>query len=373
MGGPRITNEQTERIRELRRNGMKVSEISKALGVSQYAVKTKTGDIEVDAELVLVEAGEELAAIDGYDGVYVVSSHGRVFSTRHPDGLRQLKLHASKKGGLKAVLNGKMLRVDHLVAKCFCVEDYGSDMMLEHINGDINDNRAINLRWIKRVEPLNASNHARPHVLSSEQVDAIQKRWLAGEGIGCIAKDFGVSYSTAYKCIDGLVRDNGRVYSTGRGRRNPKIIAPTINRSGYKRVHLADGDGHGRTFAVHRLVAAAFCDGYDELHCIVNHKDGDPSNNHADNLEWCTAKENTQHAINELGREIGGSLPFETRSVREVVRGPSKKSPTRRFTDEEATAIRNDPRSARQLAKIYGVNKCTIINIRRGFTYRELP
>lgn len=55
-------------------------------------------------------------------------------------------------------------------------------------------------------------------------------------------------------------------------------------------------DGKPKSFKVARLVALAWCDGYKDG-MTVNHIDCDPTNNHADNLEWLTNLENVRHAI----------------------------------------------------------------------------
>lgn len=52
-------------------------------------------------------------------------------------------------------------------------------------------------------------------------------------------------------------------------------------------------DGKEETKLVSRLVAMTWCNGYNEK-LTVNHIDGDPSNNKAENLEWVSYAENIQ-------------------------------------------------------------------------------
>lgn len=51
-----------------------------------------------------------------------------------------------------------------------------------------------------------------------------------------------------------------------------------------------------KSFLVHRLVAFAFIPEI-EGKISINHKDGNPKNNHVDNLEWCNHLENNRHAF----------------------------------------------------------------------------
>jgi hypothetical protein len=86
------------------------------------------------------------------------------------------------------------------------------------------------------------------------------------------------------------VSDHGRV-RTHRRRGSPGgILRPHTARHGYLVVNLRRDNGH-RTHYVHRLVAAAF-HGAPQLGQQTRHLDGDPLNNHADNLAWGTPLEN---------------------------------------------------------------------------------
>lgn len=73
-----------------------------------------------------------------------------------------------------------------------------------------------------------------------------------------------------------------------------KILKPDIRR-GYLSVTLYKNRVRNR-FQVHRLVAINFLPNVYNLPC-VNHIDGNKQNNRIDNLEWCTYKQNINHAI----------------------------------------------------------------------------
>ena len=80
-----------------------------------------------------------------------------------------------------------------------------------------------------------------------------------------------------------------------------RILIGDTNNAGYKRVTLYKPVK--KRFFIHRLVAIYFCDGYQE-DLVVNHKDGNKQNNHADNLEWVTRSENDLHAFKMNLRKV---------------------------------------------------------------------
>lgn len=70
-----------------------------------------------------------------------------------------------------------------------------------------------------------------------------------------------------------------------------RILKPSFSGTGYLQVRLgAKSNNH----LVHRLVAEAFIPNPDNLP-QVNHKDEDKTNNCVENLEWCSAKYNSNY------------------------------------------------------------------------------
>lgn len=87
-----------------------------------------------------------------------------------------------------------------------------------------------------------------------------------------------------------------------------------INKFGYYVVNLHIKHKQ-KQFRVNRLIAETFIPNPDNLP-QVNHIDGNKLNNNVENLEWCSAKYNTRHAIN-TGLRINSGEKFHSSKLKE--------------------------------------------------------
>lgn len=157
-----------------------------------------------------------------------------------------------------------------------------------------------------------------------------------------------------WKTVDGTdyaVSNLGRVMNTRRG----TFLRPSLSSRGYPCVYM------GKTRSVHPLVATAFLGPRPTLTHQVNHKDGDKTNNRADNLEWVTPRQNVRHAYDVLGR-VGKC----TKPLRGESNGFSK------LTAAKVAEIRarlSGGEMAVAVAKSFGVSPSNISCIVRGLTW----
>lgn len=112
---------------------------------------------------------------------------------------------------------------------------------------------------------------------------------------------------------------NYEVSNTGlvRNKETKKLLKSHKNHLGYEFVGLSN-KGRARKHRVHRLVAFAFLEN-PENKPNINHLDSNPSNNHVDNLQWCTQSENIKYAydygfkkppMHRLGCKQGSSSKY---------------------------------------------------------------
>lgn len=104
----------------------------------------------------------------------------------------------------------------------------------------------------------------------------------------------------------GKVKSVFAVSNLGKIRPTGIILKTTINYRGYEKAKLSwveNGIRNKKTMSVHRLVAMCWLSNPENLP-QVNHKDLNKINNDVSNLEWCTAKHNTNHAQDNGARPV---------------------------------------------------------------------
>lgn len=105
-----------------------------------------------------------------------------------------------------------------------------------------------------------------------------------------------------YKGIE--VSSIGRIRKAANKSRKERILTEfPKDRDGYYRCSVQRLDGTWTSQPVHRLVAKAFIP-RTKNRDIVNHIDGNRTNNRIENLEWVTPKENVIHSFKFGSRKI---------------------------------------------------------------------
>lgn len=187
--------------------------------------------------------------------------------------------------------------------------------------------------------------------------------------------DYMEKYSTekeVWKDIEGYegryqVSDCGRVKSVSRNytakngmKRFHKgmILKPVNDYYGYHKVSLRCEKQILKVPKIHRLVAETFLPN-PENKSQVNHLNGIKTDNRLSNLEWCTPKENTQHAEETGLRDYKG-----------------KRNPTSILNEEKVKEIRKLYSSGKyyqkELGKMFGVTRSTISDIIIRATWKHV-
>lgn len=155
--------------------------------------------------------------------------------------------------------------------------------------------------------------------------------------------------------------------------RNQKIsknLAQKVNNQGYKIVQLCERK-RNIPFLVHRLVAMAFVDNPNN-YPIVNHKDENPLNNNADNLEWCTYSYNRIYSMDmhpEMRKELVENLTkYSTRNKKGV---PHKHYKQVAILDDSNSII-NIYDNASTAAKILGLHTCNVTEVCKANRKRQI-
>lgn len=112
-----------------------------------------------------------------------------------------------------------------------------------------------------------------------------------------------------------------------------------------------------KTYLIHRLIASAFIPN-PENKPFVNHIDGNKLNNSIKNLEWCTYRENTDHAVKT------DLVAFGSRSVKSKLK------------EMDVIAIKKylaEGYTCKDIANKYSVHITTISCINTGKNWRRIP
>ena len=232
--------------------------------------------------------GEEWRAIPGF-AKYEASTHGRIRNVRNKTLLVACVQNGYQVNSLIDDRgHSRNIKFHRVVAQTFLPNALGH-ATVNHRDKNRLNNRVENLEWASHAEQIQhqLTVHPPPRPRKGRTLGTADLTDLPGETWAPVAEDPSRFVSTHGRIKYQPRGTRGGAYRIGVGHKSP---------CGYLQTSIKRNHADTRSkIAVHILVATAFVTRPVGA-TVVNHKDGDKTNNHAANLEWVTRSENSQHA-----------------------------------------------------------------------------
>lgn len=218
---------------------------------------------------------------------YSIDKEGKVFSNKtnkfllgsvYNTGYRMVRLTIGK--------NKKSYAIHRLVAEAFLPNPNKLDIV-NHKDGNKLNNRVENLEWVSQ---------------SQNRIHAIQNKisqLATGKRNKINKEELVLSNWKKYKNTNYLVSNDGKVYN----QKTKILLKETPNKAGYIRYTLRI-DNKNYTKLAHSLVIETWLDVKLTSSDIINHIDGNKTNNSLQNLEISNKKENALHSFYILNKNV---------------------------------------------------------------------
>lgn len=169
------------------------------------------------------------------------------------------------------------MRAHRLVAEYFLPNPHNLPVV-DHINGDTFDNSVNNLRWAS-YENNNKNKHEKLNKININSQEKENDIWKQ------------------YRNSCYLISQTGKI----KNQKTNKMLKGSIDQYGYICYNLKDTIK--KYTLIHRAVWECFggnlIDGL-----VINHKDGNKLNNHINNLEQISPKQNISHMLSKIHPEL---------------------------------------------------------------------
>lgn len=213
------------------------------------------------------------------DTDYIIYEDGRCYSNKSHKFLTPKM--SVKYPTYQLTINGKkkQVKIHRMVAEMFIGNPFKKPIV-NHIDGDTHNYHKNNLEWVSQSEN---SLHARKNGLqkNNDQLAVLIEENLIPDEL----------WVPVINYPNYLVSNYGRIVN-----KNTKRLKKTpLDNNGYPHVNLWKNN-KGKTFQVHRLEYQSFYPGETLVNFVINHIDGDKTNNCLDNLEKVSYSENNLHA-----------------------------------------------------------------------------